>query len=248
MKYKKDEITVILTTWKRNYLLQQLQRLSMQTKKPYLVWVYQNESHLQIPKEFRKRSDVSLIQSHDINFKFHGRFMLTLLCDTEYVAIFDDDTMPGRKWLENCLDTSKRNNCIVGANGRIMKQGFEDQDKEYSIGLGDGKPIEEEREVDFVGHCWFFKSEWCKYLWMDRPHTWDNGEDIHLAASSQIHGDIKCYIPKQPNNDREMWGDLEIHLGSDSHASWKKTDHSLLRGGVIKHWHSKGWRPLTMRS
>ena len=74
MKYKKDEITVILTTWKRNYLLQQLQRLSMQTKKPYQVWVYQNESHLQIPKEFRKRSDVSLIQSHDINFKFQKKY------------------------------------------------------------------------------------------------------------------------------------------------------------------------------
>jgi len=31
------------------------------------------------------------------NAKFHGRFALALLAKTEYVAIFDDDTIPGKR-------------------------------------------------------------------------------------------------------------------------------------------------------
>ena len=153
----KDEITVILTVWKRNNLSQQISQLVNQTKKPYQIWIYQNESHLDlsIPEQVKRQFNISVIQSRDINFKFHGRFVLPLLCDTEYVAIFDDDTIPGSKWLENCLDTSKRNNCIVGANGRTMKSGFQDSDEQHMLALGDGKPIEKETQVDFVGHCWF---------------------------------------------------------------------------------------------
>lgn len=248
MKYKKDEITVILSVWKRNHLEQQLQRMSEQTKKPYQVWIYQNESHSNISDEFKKRWNISLIQSCDINFKFHGRFALPLLCDTEYVAIFDDDTMPGSKWLENCLDTSKRNNCIVLARGLSVKEGFQLQREQCLVAIGDGRPIEQEMEVDLGGHCWFFKTEWCQYMWRDRPFTWNNGEDIHLSAACQIYGNIRSFVPKMPAHDRSLWGDLEMHLGADQHATWRQSDHSVLRGDTVKYWCDKGWEPLITRN
>lgn len=244
-----NEITVILTVWKRNNLLQQISQLVNQTKKPNQIWIYQNESHLdiEIPQQIKNQYNISVIQSRDINFKFHGRFVLPLLCDTEYVAIFDDDTVPGIRWLENCLDTSKRNNCIVGANGRTMKPGFESSNEQHMIALGDGKPIEEETQVDFVGHCWFLKSEWCRNLWKDRPFSWDNGEDIHLAASCQIYENIKCFVPKMPLDDRELWGDLQPHLGADEHASWKKGTHANLRSDIVRYWCDKGWKPMVTK-
>jgi len=134
----KNEITVILTAWKRTHLQKQLTYILNQSKKPYQIWIYQNESHfdIQISELAKKEHNISLIQSKDINFKFHGRFVLPLLCDTEYAAVFDDDTMPGPRWLENCLDTSKRNNCIVGANGRTMKAGFEEIGCQHLFGIG----------------------------------------------------------------------------------------------------------------
>ena len=246
---EKDEITAILTVWKRNNLSQQISQLVNQTKKPSQIWIYQNESHLdiRIPEEVKKQYNISIIQSKDINFKFHGRFVLPLLCDTEYVAIFDDDTIPGTKWLENCLDTSKRNNCIVGANGRTMKSGFEDSNEQHMLAFGDGRPVEEEIEVDFVGHCWFFKAEWCRNLWKDRPLSWDNGEDIHLAAACQIYEGIKCYVPKMPTNDKALWGDLQPHLGSDEHASWKRGTHAKLRSDIVRYWCEKGWQPMVCK-
>jgi hypothetical protein len=249
VNYLKDEITVILTAWKRNYLPEQLNHIINQTKKPYQIWIYQNESHLNIniPEHLKAAHKISVIQSRDINFKFHGRFALPLLCDTEYTAIFDDDTIPGNRWLENCLKTSKRNNCIVGANGRSMKAGFENSKEQHMIAYADGQPVEEETEVDFVGHCWFFKSEWCKNIWRDRPYTWDNGEDIHFAASCQIYENIKCFVPKMPYNDRSLWGDTHSYLGADQHASWRKNTHQGIRSEIVRHWCDKGWKPIVLR-
>jgi len=244
MQYKENEITVILTVWKRDHVAEQIHALASQTKKPARVLIYQNESHFDIPLDIREKYDVSLIQSHDINFKFHGRFTLPLLCDTEYVAIFDDDTIPAPRWLENCLRASKKYNCIVGANGRTLK----DRETVATYGFGDGIPNEEDREVDFVGHCWFFKTEWVKYMWYDRPATWDNGEDIHLSAACNIYGNIPSYIPCQPKENMSLWGDTKSHYGRDVHATWKTTTHSDIRTKVVKYWREKGWKTLVTRS
>ena len=249
LDYIKDEVTVILTVWKRSHIQKQLNCLLNQTKKPYQIWIYQNESHfdIKIPEETKSKFNISVIQSKDINFKFHGRFALPLLSDTEYTAIFDDDTIPGQRWLETCLSLSKKNNCIVGANGRSMKKGFDKADQQHMIGIGDGRPVEQETKVDFVGHCWFFKTEWCKYMWRDRPLSWDNGEDIHFAAACQIYGNIDCFVPKMTFSDMSTWGDLESHLGRDEHASWKRSDHASLRSELVKYWCKKGWTPLILK-
>jgi len=250
VEYLKNEITVILTVWKRHQNLQaQLEYVLAQTKKPYQVWIYQNESHfdIQLSAQTKQAHNIAVIQSKDINFKFHGRFALPLLCDTEYVAIFDDDTLPGARWLENCLETSQRHNCIVGANGRTLKAGFQTVADQHMDGDGDGHSVEQEKQVDLVGHCWFFKTDWAKNIWLDRPYTWDNGEDIHLAAANQIYGGIRCFVPRMPANDKSLWGDLRPQLGRDEHATWKKTDHGSLRGEIVKHWCAKGWRPLVLK-
>ena len=248
MKVLKNEITVILSVWKRNHLANQLKSILKQTKKPHQIWIYQNESHLdiQIPSEFKQEYNVSVIQSKDMNFKFHARFALPLLCDTEYVAIFDDDTIPGPRWLENCIDTSTRNNCIVLARGLSVKREYKDQREQCHSSTGDGKAVEKEVEVDLGGHCWFFKSEWCQYMWRDRPSTWDNGEDIHFSAACKIYGGIRSFVPAMPSQDKSLWGDLHMHLGSDEYATWRQSDHSVLRGDAVKYWIERGWNPLIL--
>ena len=34
-------------------------------------------------------------------------FAAALLADTEYIAIYDDDTIPGKQWHSNCLKTNE---------------------------------------------------------------------------------------------------------------------------------------------
>mgnify|MGYP005826221023 CR=1 FL=1 len=244
----KDEITVILSVWRRDHLNRQIGSIMSQSKKPYQVWIYQNENHfnINIPEEIKKEHKISVIQSKDINFKFHARFALPLLCDTEYVAIFDDDTIPGQRWLENCIKTSKKNNSIVLARGLTVRPGYEKQRDQNLFATGDGRPIETDTEVDLGGHCWFFKTEWCNYMWRDRPFSWNNGEDIHFSAACKFYGGIRSFVPEMPANDMSLWGDLEQHLGADQHATWRKSDHSVLRGDTVKYWINKGWKPLIL--
>jgi hypothetical protein len=75
-------------------------------------------------------------------------------------------------------------------------------------------------EVDLVGHAWFFKREWLRYLWQEKPTTWDNGEDIQFAFMAKIHGGIPTYCPPHPPDDKEMHGSiLGNELGIDNKAT-----------------------------
>ena len=51
------------------------------------------------------------------NFKFFGRFAFAMLAQTEYVAIFDDDTIPGKNWFKHCLDHMIQLNGLLGTTG-----------------------------------------------------------------------------------------------------------------------------------
>tara|TARA_Y100000385_G_scaffold224978_1_gene235305 strand:+ start:752 stop:1483 length:732 start_codon:yes stop_codon:yes gene_type:complete len=233
-----SDIAVILTVWKRNNLSEQLQRIIRQTEKPSRIIIFQNENHLtiDIPEDVKTKHNVQVIQSKDFNFKFHGRFTIPLILDSEYCAIFDDDTMPNKNWLKNCLETSKRLNCIVGANGRnLSKEG-------RYLCFGDGAAVEQETKVDFVGHCWFFKTEWIRNMWRDKHFSYENGEDIHLAASCKVHQNIDCYVPRMPTKDESCWGDTQGWLGMDEHASYKKNEHQETRHSIITSWVKKGWK------
>jgi len=242
--YIQNEITVIMTVWKRNNYRLQLEHIKSQSHVPHQIWIYQNESHvnIDISDEEKEEYNISIIQSKDINFKFHGRFVLPLLCDTEYCAIFDDDTIPSRNWLSHALTTSREYNCIIGANGRTLLTSSEIS----TAGVGDGKPVTEDTKVDFVGHCWFFKTDWCRNMWRDRPFTWDNGEDIHLAASCYLYEGIECFVPH--TLDSSTRPDTMYELGTDDVATWRTASHGSLRQGVLDYWLDKGWRPICVRS
>ena len=222
-------INVILTVWKRNNLEEQLNAIKNQTVDVSEIYVYQNESHIDI-SYLKDKYDFKHVHSKDMNFKFHGRFTLPLLFTSEYTAIFDDDTIPNPRWLEHCLSVSRERNCIVGANGR-----------NYS-GIGDRDCCgnNDDVQVDIVGHCWFFKTEWIHHMWREPAPTFENGEDIHFCASCKLHGGIDSYFPS--GKDVMSWGDVkQAQFGSDDHASWKKQEHTPTRMKLYEYWMGKGW-------
>ena len=225
-----DNINVILTVWKRDNLKVQLDAIQNQTANINEIYVYQNESHVDI-NYLKKDYKFNHVHSVDVNFKFHGRFTLPLLFNTKYTAIFDDDTIPNPEWLSHCKKLCDEKNCIVGANCRNYNRD--------AFGCGDGNidPI----KCDIVGHCWFFKTNWIHYMWREKPPTYDNGEDIHFCSCCKIHGNIDSYFPDQPINKPEIWGDVFQGLGSDEHATWRKPNHDDFRWSLYEYWMEKGW-------
>ena len=210
------DVTVILNAYRRPYNLKmQIEAIKKQTVKPKQIWLWVNDHEDNRNFNF-KELDLDRVFHNDHNWKFYGRFAGALLSDTEYVAIFDDDTIPGEKWLENCFETIKSNEGILGSAGVIL------DDKYYVKHTRCGWPTQnrETTRVDLVGHAWFFKREWLSHLWREKPTTWDNGEDIQFSYLAQKYGNIQTYCPPHPPEDKSMHGSvLGNELGIDSKAT-----------------------------
>ena len=111
------EITVILNTYARTeYLPSQIEALKRQTVPIREIWIWSNQSH-KPQYDLSPYCDRWVVSNH--NWKFFGRFTLALMAETPYIALFDDDILPGPRWLENCLETIKRPEYrgILGGSG-----------------------------------------------------------------------------------------------------------------------------------
>jgi len=211
-----SDITVILNAYRRPYNLQmQVDAIRNQTHPPKEIWLWVN-AHAE-NKDFDFTSlGIDRIFHNDYNWKFYGRFAAALLAETEFVALYDDDTIPGSKWHENCLKTMKTQEGILGSAGIILNGSSYVEHERCGWPTHNPKTT----EVDLVGHSWFFKREWLKYLWQEKPVTWDNGEDIQFAFMCKIHGNISTYCPPHPPGDKELHGSiLGNELGIDNKAT-----------------------------
>jgi len=211
-----SDITVILNAYRRPYNLQmQIDAIRNQTHPPKQIWLWVNAHEENKDFDFGSL-DIDRLFHNDYNWKFYGRFAAALLADTEYVALYDDDTIPGSRWHENCLQTMKTHPGILGSAGIILNGNRYIQHER--CGWPSQNP--EITEVDLVGHSWFFKREWLRYLWKEKPVTWDNGEDIQFAFMCKIHGNIPTYCPAHPPDEKELHGSiLGNELGVDVKAT-----------------------------
>jgi hypothetical protein len=211
-----SNITAILNAYRRpNNIKMQVEALRNQSIPPKEIWLWINAHEDNEGYDF-STVGVDKIFHNNHNWKFYGRFAAALLADTEYVAMYDDDTVPGIRWHQNCLETMSESEGILGSAGIILKSDkYMDHDR---CGWPSKNP--NTTEVDLVGHAWFFKREWLRYLWQEKPTTWDNGEDIQFAFMAKIHGGIPTYCPPHPPDDKRLWGStLGNELGIDDKAT-----------------------------
>ena len=241
-------ITVILNCYKRpQYLQEQIEAIRSQTIQPEDIWIWYNKPENQEQYDLTDLGYKVVTCNH--NFKFHGRFAFGLLAQTEYVAFFDDDTIPGNKWFENCLDTINN-----GGDGILGTTGIHIQGDTYNphqkIGWN-GIHNRETWEVDLVGHAWFMKKDYLRYLWYENPINWDNGEDMQLSYQAQKYGNIKTYVPPHPPEDHSLWGSLPEKgntYGNDENANWiTKSNHGPIRDQIVNEQIKRGWKTVNSR-
>jgi len=243
---KEGDITVILNCYRRPYNLKmQVEAIRNQSIKPKQIWLWIN--YHEDNKDFDPTTvGVDRIFKNDYNWKFYGRFAASLLADTEYIAIYDDDTIPGNRWHENCLNTMETHEGILGSAGIILKS------DRYMDHNRCGWPTQNKEvvEVDLVGHAWFFKREWLRFLWQEKPVTWDNGEDIQFGFMAKIYGGIPTYCPPHPREDRSLHGSvLGNELGIDNKATSTNSSVSHKqffseRDTCVREGLKKGWKTV----
>jgi hypothetical protein len=201
-----------------------------QTVPPEEIWVWTNYHEDQLNFDWDgchlwlEEHGIKIFTSN-FNWKYCGRFAAACLVDTEYTAIFDDDTIPGPKWFENCLNTldTPYNFGILGGIGLRLHSDFTyNEHTRY----GWAEPNESVVEVDLVGHAWFFPAHFIRYMWYEKP-MWATGEDMHFSAMCQKYGNIKTYVPPHPKDDKDMHSSLfGNELGIDAVASSRVQNHA----------------------
>ena len=250
--------TVILNVYKRvEYLKEQVNAILCQTVKPTDIWIWDNceESQRIEHKEILKNVSTKInnelgkkpcIFDSSVNKKYHARFAIGLLASTEYVSFFDDDTIPGDMWFENCLNTMKETPGILGGAGCILYSKHYAQHQR--VGWPGQNPVT--CRADLVGHAWFMKRDHLNYMWYETPFTFENGEDIQLSYLAKKYGNVNTYTPPHPSEKPRMHSSLKAEeYGNDSKASSNGSLMSIphfyaQRDSCIDYCLKNGWKTL----
>ena len=236
-------ITAILTVYNRPYTFdEQYEAIMNQSVPPNEVMVWVNKGN---PNELDFSKYDAKVINCNTNFKFHGRFAGALLARSDYVAIFDDDTIPGEHWFKNCLHTISYTNGILGSIGvRLHSPDYYNPHEKFGW-LTKNEKVE---EVDLVGHAWFFRKELAKYMWYEEPVSWENGEDMQFSYLCQKYGNIPTHVPSHPAGDRSLWGSVKGEIGHDSAATYLHDHtHGGLRNKIVNQCVQNGWNPICTR-
>ncbi len=245
-----EEISVILNVYKRPHTLErQINAILNQSVNilPKNIHVWYN--HVDgIEQPLPKNKEINTYKCN-YNTKFYGRFTIPLLCKTKYVAIFDDDIIPGIDWVKNCINSIKIKDGIYGGSGVILKK--DDYLPNVKVGWN-GEKNNQIKEVDLVGHAWFFKQEYSKFMWLETPPSWDNGEDMFFSYVAQKNN-IKTFVPPHPLNSFNLWSNNNnisnengIDWGMDKNAhSISNSNHLKQRSDIVKTLIKNGWKRVS---
>jgi hypothetical protein len=243
-------ITVVLNLFKRPHtLIEQLEAVQNQSIIPENVIIWKNYAEgislPEIPENLKR--NLIIIESSK-NFGVWGRFTCGLLVNSKYICVFDDDTIPGKDWFLNCVETMKTHRGLLGTIGVIFGRG----NTYYAeVRYGWDNSSNDIHQVDIVGHSWFFEQSWLKYLWECEPDyniMFTAGEDIGFSYILQKYG-INTYVPPHPPNNKNLWGSdnyLARKYGEDSVAVSAQNGINYM-DIALKHYINLGFMTLNNR-
>lgn len=172
------------------------------------------------------------------------RFNLARTAKNDLIFIVDDDTIPGSRYLENCINEFEKKEGVYGTKGLILKSNerYESNYTEH----GWCKPNDETLQVDYCCQSWFFKKDWLDYFWRVDNVPLNFGEDMNLSFQLQKEG-INTYVPPHPVNKKELWGSLKGNeYGDDQNSLWVSNPNSF-RTNMFRFFDEKvneGWKLL----
>lgn len=259
------DVTVILTCYERpGFLRRQLQALQGQSVRPRVMMAWVNTGEVRHDEQALNGSGLTIIRAN-ANLGPWMRFTLAAEAVTKYVCILDDDTLPGPRWIEACVnrleeaeeaaaadpdhdpDEDLGTYCIA-AVGQIFRT---DHPLDTYL-VGPQSPRDEELEVDVGRQGWFFRRD-LAHVFANRPRPIMGplGWDLHFAAAVQEEGVLTICLPYPPGN-QEAWGAKEPASTERSlteslkaaAAEGRGPDANVIRSELYGAYRNEGWAPL----
>ncbi len=235
-------VSAILNLYKRPHVFkQQYESLINQTVPPDEILVWRNEGSdlSEFDSEILKKCKFA---NSTENWGVWARYAYALNAKGDYLTLLDDDTLPGKRWIENCLKLQEEEQCILGAIGVR----FHDLEYQNYERFGWAEPCEEKVLVDIVGHASFAPRSCYGAFWCEAPvpnHSL-SGEDVHLSYAAQKYLGMKTYAAPHPVDNMEIWGSMPKEAwkyGTEPHAI-SINYHSSHFGQNLKHYAAKGFK------
>jgi len=207
------DVSCILTVYKRpDQLSEQIKALENQTLRPKEIIIFHDKVEGDV-EDKAPIMDSDLVSNHikvDRNVGVWGRFAGGLLAKSKYVCFFDDDTIPGTRWLENCHMHIIKRKGLYGTIG-IDSWNLKNYPFRSFRRWGWDGPSKSVKEVDLVGHSWFLEKDWLGVMWINSRKLFEFkyvGEDMFLSFSLKKWLGIKTYVPPHPPQKVEYYGSL----------------------------------------
>lgn len=243
----KPSVTAVVNVYRRGHLLEaQLAAIHGQSIQVDEILIWENGAD-----EFHGAPRIPLVRARSThNLGVWARFAFALNAKSEFLWFLDDDSIPGPKFLENCLNTFEITPGVIGSRGLVFRT-------RTSYGLYDEfgplNPNENAQEVDIVGHNWVFPRSWLGAFWSEMENAFASplaGEDIHVSYSVQKHLGLPTIVPPHPLGSSDMWGDtrVEDNLGSDSVAISKSAESLVRFEKALAHYRGLGFATIVERS
>lgn len=238
------DVSVVLNVFRRSeHFPEQLRAIQNQSVVPKEILVWENGEEA-VPQDLRKF--VTLTRASK-NFGVWARFAHALNAKSEFICILDDDTIPGKDWLKNCLKTIEKTPGLLGTRGLIFES-----PNNYSINqeFGVYGPNDRTTQVDIVGHAWFFRKEWLAAYWAEYAGRFENplaGEDIHFSYAIQKHLGLPTLVPPHRSSHPKEWGSnprFAREIGEGAVAISKGTKAMGIFEKALQHYRNLGFRLL----
>ena len=249
------DVDVLLSAYKRPHVLaQQFEAVKNQTLKPRRIFLYQDAVKAGENKIVLDEKILSQLDGYEIanenggvwkRFEYAAEKTLS-----PYVCLFDDDTIPGNRWLENCHMHAAQVEGIYGANCMVVRDIDRSKGKDFPVGWRN--PNEKTFEVDYVGHSWFIKREYLNWM-LELPYKNRykySGEDMCISYACLEHG-VKTYAPMHPKEIISLWGSIPKYgnqYGTDKAALCLNPVNENEKQLALIEMHNDGWKLLFERN
>jgi hypothetical protein len=206
------DICAVVNIFRRGHILeQQINAIREQTIPPKSIIIWNNGNK---NVDLSKYKNDTFFKVFDCNYNtgVWPRFLISQLANSEYVCVFDDDTIPGKNWFLNCYNCMQQKEALYGTIGVIFKDSTKyDVHRRYGWDSTNSGNNTISMPVDIVGHSWFFKKTWISYFLRETPDVneyFSVGEDMNFSFMLQKYANIPTYVPPHPSNDLTMFGSI----------------------------------------
>tara|TARA_B110000285_G_scaffold556_1_gene649 strand:+ start:1440 stop:2174 length:735 start_codon:yes stop_codon:yes gene_type:complete len=234
-----NQVTTVLSAVKRlHYLPSQIESIKEQTVDSDISLIWHNDEpyNLEYPAVVYKNGS-------DYFNSLYGRFYNSLHIKTPYVFIVDDDILPGKKYLERCIEYSKsvEDNVVISTFGVTVNP---DNITYYDVRrTGVDTFLNTPLQVDMGGEGWFMKTELLQHFLRGSIIEPSNGEDLHFSFSLHSVG-IPIVVLDKDKKDKDTWQDLTLGRRGADEFGLHRTDneHYIKRDKLLKLYATKGWK------